>query len=955
MNMNVSRSSLGRLLTFVLALIAANAQGQGFSKLYPPASASAQALVQTADGGYFMAGEIPSTGQMFLQKTNAAGVATWSNHLSLDGTRAIAACNAADGGLVVLAENYPAPSGKKNLLLKLDAAGNLLWQHVIDNVNLPNGLRDMIPTADGNFLAAGEIRDNALNQDIRLVKLDQDGNILWSTQFGDPAANEVVASLVELPGGIVAIGGAGFKAGDRDLFLAKADPQGNLLWEKWYNKPATQLAYDLLYMSDGGLMLLGDTYGQDPIKISLLKTDTDGTEAFFVQYYPWTQLPANNDLYTIGAFTRDDADNIYIAGYGPYSGDPTTGFTTIIKMDGVGTPVWKKELPSNGQPWCIIRTTDNRFAMAGGTGLSDGAFLIKVTEEGDIYTNKIAGNVYQETGGNCTPDSGEPVPSSVVVTAQNQFGEIFIKPAAPDGSFLIPVSEGDFSVTAAVSNSVPGFWSLCDTPVVTVAGTYQTVQAGALGLEAAADCPLMYVEIATAFLRRCMANTYFVDYCNTGGATASNASVVLTLPGPDMQYNASSIPLGSQSGNELTFPIPDVAPGECGTFWVRLFVDCDAELGDLLCVEAHVYPDSVCPPPSSQWDRSRVEVSGDCDGAVRFTLQNTGSGDMSEEVEYVIVEDQIMYMQGTIQLESGQDTVIELQNPGGGPYFLQTAQTTGYPVASVPSAIVTPCGGAAQSSALQFPNDEAEPWLAVHCEEVIGSYDPNDKRGFPLGWQGEHFIERDQDLQYMIRFQNTGTDTAFLVVIRDTLSGLLDAASLRPGPSSHPYSWSVEGSGVLTFRFDNILLVDSFKNEPASHGFVTFGIAQQADLPLGSLIENRAGIYFDFNEAVLTNTYFHTVGKPFTTFTAGPGADNAKLEVWPNPFSDRALFRVVGVETGAIVQYMLTDVLGRTVRTGTFSGNEYLFQTNGIVPGLYFLHLEENGRLLASGKLRIAE
>ena len=258
------------------------------------------------------------------------------------------------------------------------------------------------------------------------------------------------------------------------------------------------------------------------------------------------------------------------------------------------------------------------------------------------------------------------------------------------------------------------------------------------------------------------------------------------------------------------------------------------------------------------------------------------------------------------------------------------------------------------SSALQFPNDEAEAFIAVYCDEVAGSYDPNDKRGFPLGWKDAHYIEHGQELEYMIRFQNTGTDTAFLVVLRDTFSALLDAMTVRPGPGSHPYTWTIDGAGVLTFSFEDILMADSFINEPASHGYVTFSIAQKPDLPLGTVIENKAEIYFDFNEAVVTNTYFHTLGKPFTTFVKNLPADRVDLQIYPNPFRKVALFRLNGVDANAFVRLSLFDALGRKAGEETFTGREYLFQNKYLTPGMYFFKMEEKGRLLTSGKVMIS-
>ncbi|PIX33224.1 MAG: T9SS C-terminal target domain-containing protein, partial [Bacteroidetes bacterium CG_4_8_14_3_um_filter_31_14] len=70
---------------------------------------------------------------------------------------------------------------------------------------------------------------------------------------------------------------------------------------------------------------------------------------------------------------------------------------------------------------------------------------------------------------------------------------------------------------------------------------------------------------------------------------------------------------------------------------------------------------------------------------------------------------------------------------------------------------------------------------------------PNDKTGYPTGVTTEHYIMPNQQLQYVIRFQNTGTDTAFTVVVRDTLNMNLDIFSVVPGVASHSYNFQMYG------------------------------------------------------------------------------------------------------------------------------------------------------------------
>ena len=952
--MNISRLPMRFLCIAPLLLLAGINFGQGFLKTYSPATAACRDLVQTADGGYFMAGEISATEQLFLQKTDLQGNIVWTNHMSLNGARAIAACLAPDGSLLVLAENYSDGSAFKNVVLKLEPTGSVVWQTVVGNSFLPNGLKDIICTSDGNILAAGETRDAALQQDMRLVKLDQGGNILWSQSFGDPGFNEQVSQLVEVANGDIVISGFGLHGADRDMFLVRTNASGTMLWQNWYAKPATQYAHDLLQMSDGGFMVLGETYGTNPTWIALLKTDANGNEQLYKQIYPWPQSPVNQTI-AIYSFARDAADNVYIPGlYG--LGGAVADNCFLLKVDANADVVWKNTIPGTSDLlWKIINTADNRFAIGGGFESLTGALLVKTNTEGEIYTNKISGSIYFDADDNCVKDSGEPALTNFIVKAQNQSGELFYKNVNADGNFLMPVSEGNFTLSVAAVSFKKQFWVPCGNQVVAVSGQYQTVQAQPLGVRSLADCPQMYVEIAAPFLRRCASNKYDLVYCNNGNTTATAVMVELTLSGPELIYNTSSIPLAGQNGNVLTFNLPDVDPGECASFSVSLIVDCVADLGDLFCVEAHIFPDTICPEASAFWDGSHLEVEGDCNGDVTFRVSNTGTGDMEGTVDYVIVEDQIMYMQGYVQLNAGQDTIITVPNPTGGPYFLQTEQRPGHPGLNVPSAIVSPCGGAAAASALQFPNNEADPFVSIHCDEVIGSYDPNDKRGFPLGWQDAHYIEPGQELEYMIRFQNTGTDTAFQVVVRDTISAMLDAATVRPGPASHPYIFEVNSTGVLTFRFPDIMLADSMVNEPASHGYVMFSISQQPNLPMGTVLENNAAIYFDYNDPVITNTTFHTVGHPFTTIIKDPSPGSIDLQVYPNPFVGEVNFHLSGVAAAASTRLTVVNTQGKMEYDTRFTGSDYVLRKNDLTQGVYFFRMEIEGKTIASGRLIVGK
>ncbi len=141
------------------------------------------------------------------------------------------------------------------------------------------------------------------------------------------------------------------------------------------------------------------------------------------------------------------------------------------------------------------------------------------------------------------------------------------------------------------------------------------------------------------------------------------------------------------------------------------------------------------------------------------------------------------------------------------------------------------------------------------------AYDPNDKTVSPAGYGNSGAIAHTTDkLQYTVRFQNTGTATAYHVVLNDPLPEGLDATDLQLVASSHtPSSITVDPDRLLKISFFNIMLPYSEADAAGSQGFITFNIG--VDQPADHLtqISNTVGIVFDFNEAIITNSTLSTL------------------------------------------------------------------------------------------------
>lgn len=620
-----------------------------------------------------------------------------------------------------------------------------------------------------------------------------------------------------------------------------------------------------------------------------------------------------------------------------------------LKLDVSGSLQWyRKYTPDSWQEASgnhILKSPDGGYVITGFKSENGDAFsyIIKTDEEGYIYPNAIRGRLYLDQNVNCQP---EPGADSTLSGWTVQAGDFF-SVTDSTGWFEIRCDTGTFEVYAVPPGA---YWSACTpAPVVSFSQFYS---ADTVDLAAIIEvfCPMMDVHLATWRIRNCFENTWTVNYCNRGTVTAQS-SVRIILP-PELDFIEAEWPPAQMSGDTLWFDLGNVASLECGQFWLKAFADCDSTyLGQTLCVEAHIYPDTFC-NPAANWSGASIQVSATCvgDTVARFNIRNIGVAP-SQVLDYLIGEDHVVLLIGNFMLNSQEEMEHSITATGHF-YRIVAEQEPNHPGISMPTAFIEGCGGGANGFPLQFPSDDGNLFVDLDCREVVGSYDPNDKQGFPTGYDSGHYIEPGTPLTYLVRFQNTGTDTAFIVTVRDTLSKWLDPATLRPGAASHPYTWTLEGEGVAVFTFKNILLPDSNVNESASHGYVQFEISPKTDVPLETLVQNRAAIFFDFNEPVITNETWHTIGQNFVFVHLSEPEQPAwsDIEVAPNPFSTQTVLTLKNGSAGEKC-LRLFDAGGRAVYEKTFTGRQMIFNREGLPKGMYWLEISENGRVTGKGKV----
>lgn len=566
------------------------------------------------------------------------------------------------------------------------------------------------------------------------------------------------------------------------------------------------------------------------------------------------------------------------------------------------------------------------------------AYDFQIISVSDPNCTTIEGKVVHDQNENCISDLGDTDLGGWIVQAIG--ADTFYAVTAANGSYYIAATPGLYNLQVVLPNSL---WLACPPVSVTLAN---------LGDEAFADipvkgivlCPAMTIDLSTPQLRRCFSNNYYyVNYCNEGPVPATDVYVDLSLD-PFLSPNGSSKPYQSLGNDVYRFNLGTVASAHCGTFWVRVIVSCDAVLGQTHCSEAHIYPDTLC-VSNANWTGASVLVNAQCEGdSVRFNIKNAGTGPMSNELDYIVIEDGIMLMQADGPPLAAGESVDVVVPANGATWRVEAMQEPFHPEGYLPAAVVEGCavsGSFSTGFVQQFANPDQGPAVDIDCTVNIGSYDPNDKQGFPIGYGASHYIKPETDIEYLIRFQNTGTDTAFTVAIRDTLSGWLDPATVEPGASSHPYRFDLQGEGVVVFTFDDILLPDSNVNEPASHGFVRFKVAQKAAVPLEEDIFNSAAIYFDFNAPVITNTTYHRVGLNFIDVALKvPEQALNGVRLLPNPLSATGIVELDGWPAGQTLQLSVVNSTGRLMRQSTVTAPRFVFDAGGLPQGMYWLRVD---------------
>jgi hypothetical protein len=809
-------------------------------------------------------------------------------------------------------------------IVKIDSLGNIEWQNTIGG-DTTDKLYSCSQTSDGGFILggmsssdiSGDKSENSMGgSDYWIVKTDAAGNIQWQNTIGGSLDDELNSVQQTSDGGYI-LGGWSYSniSGDKtennrdttlstyDYWIVKTDQNGNIQWQKTIGGNDWDALFDIQQTSDGGYILGGSsTSGISGEKTEIcynyesdywiIKTDSLGN-------IQWQNTIGGDRIDEYGSLDQTSDGGYIVGGYSSssISVDKTENLVGgmwydywILKIDSLGNIQWQNTIGGTDSDilYSIQQDTDGGFLLGGS---SHSYISGDKTEVNNIYdywivkTDSIGNIEWQNTiGGNGMDD-------------QLHFLQ------TDDGNYILGGYSNSQICGDKSENCIGGadFWivKIADKSNFINGSAFADLNTNSIKDNGEPDLP---------FNKATEQNTGRFSFTEQNGhysvSVLDTGNFVIT-PTAINYFNA--VP-ATHSANFSSIHQTD-------------------SLNNFAFQPQGVYNDvCITITPLSAF-RSGFNSS------YMIKYQNYGTTIIAPTVLF-FPDSNITYITASVIPSSISADSIAWLLPALSPFQsgdirVTVNVNTGLSIGSLINSFVRiePIAG------------DINPACNYHSWEVytIGSYDPND-------------ILVNEDtltttelaaspwLDYIIRFQNTGNDTAFNVKILNPIdTSRLEISSLEIVNASHGVNvrW-IPLENNMEFKFDNIFLPDSIVNEPMSHGFVHYRIKPRTTLIAGNLIHNNAAIYFDFNFPVLTND---AVTKIVLTTKINDIPDyNSLFVAFPSPVYDKLRIESKELKISSIAIY---NLWGEKIFSQSSALNEQRtdIDISSQPPGVYFINI----------------
>lgn len=855
-----------------------------------------------------------SNGQLFFYPQPNRPALLWQK--CLGGTAedvAKAAVLTPDGGVIVAGDSksndgdvtghHGTTAFTDGWVVKLSAARQIEWQVSLGGSE-NDIIKNIIQTSDGGYLCIGSTRsvdgDIAQNRggtDVWLVKLSASGAVSWSKTYGGSGTDDGVA-VIQLSGsGINYIVSA--TSGSRDGDVAAADTlhdtnawffklneNGEILWQKSIDQGGDYANRDNVAIgiaeTQGGELIGGITgYGkQDTMFVDLnYYTESYDTTRFSYNIHPcilykinadngeatyFTQTKAKYD-YTIMSFSGNDLYLAYTAsGIEYFVCDGPAPYNMPIYLDNDMLVVSKVDLTTGAlansymafnYPACPQGENSPERVYFGFNGNSLNAMPGETWVMGGIHSTESRGGTFSHDG------------KIISNSFSGNYGGIFY-----DGFNVIkPLPDGNDFICAGYTNST----EVDDGGGSDVSGLHGAPVNGY------GNYPYDFWVTKISLNANRLFGKVFLDLDNNNQPDSAEPvyrRALVTIK----KYGAESMHSIGENGYYESI-------ADTGTYTVQLHLYDSvhytaavqtvnfATRNDTAAVNIAVHQVGSVTDYAATLSSPNTARPG---FPVTYTITCSNNGtDTFTNKEIIFVKDSrlaVNQVNPAAETISGDTLKWQTVNilPGDTRHLSVNMTVSAPPAVNISDTLTSYVLIDSTGDSLTADN------YSILKQEVRGAMDPNDKMESHGGAVTRLEVKNGNYLTYTIRFQNTGNDTAFNVVIRDSLDAGLVQGDFEMVASSHPYNFKMEKGRFVTWTLPGINLEDSFHNEPGSHGYITYRIKPKHTLAVGDEIKNNAAIYFDFNPPVVTNTTITAVTRSKAIWTGAADSEWANRNNW---------------------------------------------------------------------------
>jgi uncharacterized repeat protein (TIGR01451 family) len=713
-----------------------------------------------------------------------------------------------------------------------------------------------------------------------VIKYASDGRQLWKTRIGGENSDQLSAVASAGNGSVLAIGYTNSMTGtfssnhgEYDLFLTKIDSAGRVVWQKLIGGWGAELFPTIRRISDTRFVVVARTNSRNGDVINtqsssgllpwLFVIDQNGT-ILSQKVYSDTLFPVFRDV-------QPTLDKGFILGGFGYS---STGAwaARLVKTDSTGTIKFSKDYTNydhDQEIYSIAVNADSSFTFTGMSSPTSGqnsclgdhgqsdVIVAKVSSSGAVLWQKFYGSSRVDFGKHILKMQGGGYLITAEAAAKNgNVTQAFDSAGNTSDVWLVKLNEnGDLVWQRSVGgNKAERAWQsiqLQNNDIIVVGFTESQNNGDIRGSKGGIDA-MMFKLSGTNFITGHVFADKNANHIMDAGEPFLSDGLVISSKGS--QASSSAIVNGMYA-NSIDSGLYVTRPSISSPYYTP-FPKSDT-----------INADQYFKTFTSNF--AMIPINGIKD--LRITVLPLRTPRAGQQGQYKIIYENA----GTEVVNNSSITITKDQRTtfvsSSVPFTSMANNTFRWDITSVPpmekreilltlSIQSTPSVNAGDTLRLSAKADPLSGDTTpvnnnfLLKEAVVNNLVSNDKMETHGSSYPAQSLSAGEYLNYIVRFQNAGPDTAFRVLVIDTLDAKLDWNSLEVISNSHAYTMSVKNGRVVEWKFDPISLPGLNQNTLGSQGHVAFRIKPKANLLERDTISNKASIYFGFNLPIVTNT-----------------------------------------------------------------------------------------------------